>query len=136
MSNNYQKWSHFSDRKYRTILSLFSFDINAKTISEITGVFRPAINRFWFKTTLAQNIIKQVLYLSMVNKYLKLTHISERKFREILKYFCCDIDATTTSKLSGISRNSINKIFNQIRVRISEICEENSIFEKGEIELG
>jgi hypothetical protein len=38
----------------------------------------------------------------MVNKYLKLAHISERKFIEILKYFSFDIDATTTSKLTGI----------------------------------
>ena len=75
----------------------------------------------------------------MVNKYLKVAHIFERKFREILKYFCFDIDATTTSKLIWISRNSINKVFTGIRVRIAEICEENSIlavgFAVGEIEL-
>jgi len=71
----------------------------------------------------------------MVNKYLKRGHISDRKFRDILKYFCFDIDATTTSKLTGISRNSINKVFTGIRVRIAEICEENSIFAVGEIEL-
>ncbi len=76
-----------------------------------------------------------MLYLSIGNKYLKLSHISERKFRLILLYFCSDINATTTSKLTGISRNSINKIFLQIRVRISEICEEDSIFQTGEIEV-
>jgi len=52
-----------------------------------------------------------------------------------LKYFFFDIDATTPSKLTGISRNSINKIFNQIRVRIAEICEDNNIFSVGAIEL-
>ena len=71
----------------------------------------------------------------MANKYLKLAHISERKINQILKYFCFDIDATTTSKLTGIPRNSINKIFMQICVRIAEICEENSIFQIGEIEI-
>jgi len=71
----------------------------------------------------------------MVNKYLKQAHISERKFKQILKYFCFDIDATTTSKLTGISRNSINKLFTQIRVHVVEICEENSIFAVGEIDI-
>jgi len=70
--------------------------------------------------------------LSIFNKNLELAYISERKFNQILKYFGFDIDVTTTSKLTGISHNSINKIFNQIRVRISEICEENSIFEIGQ----
>jgi transposase len=71
----------------------------------------------------------------MVNRYLKWAHISERKFKQILKYFCHDIDAKTTSKLTSISRNNINKIFMQIRVRIFEICAENSIFQIGEIEV-
>ena len=70
----------------------------------------------------------------MFNKYLKREHISERKIRYILKYFCFD-DATTTSKLTGISRNSINKLFNQICVRIVEICEGNIISVVGEIEV-
>jgi transposase len=41
----------------------------------------------------------------------------------------------TTSKLTSISRNSINKIYKHIRIRISEYCEANSVFEVGEIEL-
>ena len=52
-----------------------------------------------------------------------------------MKCFCFDIDATTTSKLTGISRNSINKLFTQIRVCIAELCEANSIFVVGEIEF-
>ncbi len=52
------------------------------------------------------------------NKYYKMTHISERKFREILRYFCEDITATKAAKLSGISRNSINKIYGLLRERI------------------
>ena len=67
----------------------------------------------------------------MIKRYKKRSQILERKFRDILKYFFFDIDATMPSKLTGIFRNSINKIFNQFRVRIAEICEENSIFEVG-----
>lgn len=51
----------------------------------------------------------------MQNKYKNHSHISEKKFREILKYFSLDFTATNTSKITGISRNTINKIFNEIR---------------------
>ena len=54
----------------------------------------------------------------MENKYMKRSHISEKKFREIIKYFCMDFTASTTAKLSGISRVTINKIFNGIRLKI------------------
>lgn len=52
----------------------------------------------------------------MKNKYKKHSHISNKKFREIIKYFSLDFSATVTSKLTSISRNTINKIFNQIRL--------------------
>ena len=54
----------------------------------------------------------------MENKYIKRSHISEKKFREIIKYFCMDFTASATAKLSGISRVTINKIFNGIRLKI------------------
>jgi transposase len=47
MSNKYQKGSHFSVRKYREILKLFSEDISASVVSNITGISRPAINRIF-----------------------------------------------------------------------------------------
>jgi len=57
----------------------------------------------------------------MRNKYINKAHISERKLREILRYFAEDETATKTAKYSGVSRNSINKLFHKIRVRIVEI---------------
>ena len=41
--------------------------------------------------------------------------LSEKKFREILKYFCFDETANKTSIYTKISRNTINKIFNKVR---------------------
>jgi hypothetical protein len=43
----------------------------------------------------------------MKNRYLNKAHISERKFREILKYFAEDETASKTAKYSGISRKTI-----------------------------
>ena len=57
----------------------------------------------------------------MKNKYLNRAHISERKFREILKYFAEDETASKTSKYSRVSRNSVNKLFHKIRIRIAKI---------------
>ena len=55
------------------------------------------------------------------NRYAKLTHISERKFRAILKCFTQDCNATLTAKLTGVNRNTINRIFTLLRRRLSEM---------------
>ena len=68
------------------------------------------------------------------NRYFYRTHISERKFKEILRSFAMDLEATKIAELTCISRNSINKILNALRRRLAEICEEESPFE-GELEV-
>lgn len=60
--------------------------------------------------------------------------ISEAKTREILKLFCLDIEASKIAKLSNISRQSVNKIINQIRILIAQECEKISTL-NGEIEV-
>ncbi len=45
-----------------------------------------------------------------------------------------DLNATQMSQLSGLSRNSINKILLALRVRIAGLCEHEKPF-KGEIEV-
>jgi len=71
----------------------------------------------------------------MKNKYLNNAHISEAKFRKVLKYFTSDFDATKCSQLTNLSRKTINKLYHKFRVRIYQI-EENQ-FDKinGEIEI-
>ena len=69
---------------------------------------------------------------SMKNKYIIRSRISEKKFREILKYFTEDIEATKIANLTGISRISINKILKNIRILMASECEKISKF-SGEI---
>ena len=71
----------------------------------------------------------------MVNKYKNRSKISRAKFREIVKLFALDIEATKITILTGISRRSINKIITQIRQRIVEYSESQSPFKTGEIEI-
>ncbi|MDR2157899.1 MAG: IS1595 family transposase, partial [Holosporaceae bacterium] len=71
----------------------------------------------------------------MKNKYIKHSHISEDKFREIIRLFCADLEATQIAELSKISRNSINRILQLLRERIAEFAEKESYFTSGEIEI-
>ena len=71
----------------------------------------------------------------MSNKYKKRSKISEAKFREIVRLFILDIEATKIAAITGLSRNTINSIINGIRKRISQYCETQSPFPKGEIEI-
>ena len=57
---------------------------------------------------------------SMKNKYIIRSRISEKKFREILKYFAEDIEASKISNLTKISEVTICKIFRGIRILMSK----------------
>ena len=65
----------------------------------------------------------------MVNK------LSEYKVKKIILCFCEDIDATKTSRLLGINRNTINKYFNQFRYVIFLDSLNLSGLSAGEFEL-
>ena len=72
------------------------------------------------------------MILPIKNKYIIRSRISQKKFREILKYFAEDIEASKIANLTGIFRISINKILKSIRVLMSQECEKISKF-SGEI---
>ena len=69
------------------------------------------------------------------NKYFTRSLLSEKKFREIIKLFSADLTAQQIASLTQTNRNTINKILKNIRIRIYEICETESPFNKGEIEM-
>ncbi|WP_298043426.1 IS1595 family transposase [uncultured Campylobacter sp.] len=71
---------------------------------------------------------------TMKNKYIYRSRISEKKFREILKYFAEDIEASKISNLTKISEVTLCKIFREIRILMSQECKKISKF-SGEIEI-
>ena len=71
----------------------------------------------------------------MSNKYLKYSKISEAQFRQILRLFCLEMEAAKVAEYVGVNRLTVNRIFDKIRVRIAELCEAESPFENGEVEL-
>ncbi len=68
------------------------------------------------------------------NRYINRAHISEEKFRALLKYFCLDLEATKVVELTGLNANTVHRYFQIIRKRIAEECENESLF-KGDIEV-
>ena len=59
----------------------------------------------------------------MKNKYAKRSRISEKKIREVLRYFAADLTALQTAELSGLNRNTINRIYRGLRERMLIACE-------------
>ncbi len=68
------------------------------------------------------------------NRYYARSRISERKFRQLLRYFATDFSATDVAQLTGIRRKAVTMIFLKIRRRIAEECERASPF-SGEVEV-
>lgn len=68
------------------------------------------------------------------NRYYTRSHISEAKFREIIRYFSHDLPASKIAELSGVSRPSINKLLLKVRIRLAQSCEAASPL-SGEIEV-
>lgn len=71
----------------------------------------------------------------MKNKYIKLTHISERKFRELLKLFCLDLPATKSSEICGLNVRTVQRIYTLLRERILEMSIEEAHEFDGSIEV-
>jgi transposase len=71
----------------------------------------------------------------MKNRYIKNAHISEAKFREILRLFGADLTATQISELAKVERKTVGRILQLLRCRIAEFAEAESYFSAGEIEV-
>ena len=81
---------------------------------------------------LKESASTRTMILSMKNKYIYHSRISEKKFREILWYFSADIEAIKIAEFTDISEKTINKITKNIRILMSKECEKISKF-SGEI---
>jgi transposase len=72
--------------------------------------------------------------MTIKNKYIKGSKITETKFRQLVKLFSHDLDAQTIASLSKLNRNTVNRYLTLFRTRIAEMCENQSPFD-GEIEV-
>lgn len=57
--------------------------------------------------------------MQQLNRNYRRSRISEKKFREIIKYFALDLTANRTAQLTGLTHKSVNKIYLKIRLRLA-----------------
>ncbi len=62
----------------------------------------------------------------MKNKYIRRVHVSEQKFRGILRLFCADVTALAVSKLVGLSAQSTQLLYDRFRLRILDLAVEEA----------
>ena len=62
------------------------------------------------------------------NRYFRRSHLSEAKFRVIIRYFAHDLPASKIAELSGVSRLTINQLLLKLRNSIAQVCEASSPF--------
>jgi len=70
----------------------------------------------------------------MKNKYAKSSHISERKFQQLVRLFAAGLEASQIARLTNLNRNTINRYLKKIRQRLVEYCDTQSPF-SGEAEV-
>ena len=57
------------------------------------------------------------------NRYVRRAHLSEAQFRRLLRLFALDLEATKVATLTRLNRNTVNRYFQLLRVRIAAQCE-------------
>jgi len=72
--------------------------------------------------------------MTVKNSYVKCSRISARKFRQIVRLFTVDLEATQIAKITGLSRNTINRYLRAIRIRLAQFCKTESPL-TGEVEV-
>ncbi len=73
--------------------------------------------------------------MKQLNRYYRYSKISERKTRQIIRYFALDLTADKTAQICGLTHKSVKQIYLKIRNRIAEQAERASPFRACEIEV-
>ena len=71
----------------------------------------------------------------MQNRYIYRAHLSEVKFRRVLKLFCADVPALTTGGLAGLSVQGTQRLYARLRLRVLELAQEEARPFAGEVEI-
>jgi len=72
--------------------------------------------------------------LTARNRYISRSHFSEAKVRQLLRLFALDLEATKIATLAHVSRRSVNRLVQQLRVRMAQECERHAPF-RGTVEV-
>ncbi len=73
--------------------------------------------------------------MKQLNRYYRCAKISERKTRQIIKYFALDLTANKTAQLAAMTHQSVNRMFLKVRHRIAQEAERASPFSSCQVEV-
>jgi transposase len=71
--------------------------------------------------------------LQVKNRYLYRSHLTEAQTRAIVRLFAEDLSALSTARLTEVNRNTVNRIYRQLRQLMARSCEAESPL-AGEVE--
>jgi hypothetical protein len=71
----------------------------------------------------------------MKNRYLKVAHFSETKFRILSKCFSQDLPATTASLFCNLNRNTVQRVYTLLRHRLEKMSLQDGGRFAGEVEV-
>src|SRR5450432_4251524 len=71
----------------------------------------------------------------MKNRYVKDAKISEGKMRSLVKVFAADVPALTAAALVGLNRNTTQRYYDRLRLRIVELARKEAGPMAGEVEV-
>ena len=72
--------------------------------------------------------------MQVKNRYFRRSHLSEAKFRVIIRSFALDLPASKIAELRDVSRPTINQLLLKLRIRVAQVCDASSSF-SGEVEV-
>jgi transposase len=70
----------------------------------------------------------------MASRWIKGSKISNRQIGKLIDYFALEVPASKASIMVSINRNTAQRIYNEIRIKLARECEKRSPF-KGEVEV-
>ena len=68
------------------------------------------------------------------NRYIRRSHLSEAKVRQLIQLFALDLEATKIAQLARVSRRTVNRFCYGIRMRMAQECEHHAPFH-GTVEI-
>jgi transposase len=71
----------------------------------------------------------------MKNRYTKVAKISEAKMRALVKLFALDIPALTSAQLLSLNRNTVQRYYDGLRLRILDLATQEAMPVTGEVEV-
>lgn len=74
------------------------------------------------------------MIMTVTSEYVTRSKISEKEFREIIRFFALDLDASQIANITDLNRNTVNRYCKETQRKIAEYCKQSSTL-SGTVEI-